>query len=617
MPTRIVQFLKSPWTGGINTAVDPGALPDNDLQIADNVVFTTSGSRKKREGISYFDEVSAPPSVISRSSSGTTRTLVFDASLIIVSPANQKLVVGERIEVTTTASSGNQLQYVTSASNAIIISITTTTLSNDTITYTFTGAASLTEGATATSQLFVTRNASYIDLMDYWRYDADFVKQQLLMAFSDQGKMFYHDVVGRRVEVISGATPYTSAITKATSIVFNDRYIVCVDGESNQPVYYRPESSATFLDVGGDVPNSSIVQEHLGRVWMNDKENRDRLHYSSTGDSDEWGGVGDSGAIDIVPGDGDPDGITAIYKSFKGTLFVAKGTKLYRIDGDSPENFAVTPVTKGLGCVNHKAAASVDLDDVVFMSKKGVHTLATTQSYGDFQQSFLSAKIQPTFTSRFNPLRFSYVQSAYVPDLNAVFFAVSENNEEENNDLYVFNVINKEWCRWPDLSCQSIATRYNQISQTKLILGTNQSRVAQAQNGEFSDFDDVGIPYRIKTGAIYPSGDPTKISAFKYVGFLFRPLGEFRFVATCKIDNYPVQNIAFEEEVSGDILGVDFLLGTSVLGRSNSFAAFRLPIDGIGRGITIDITQADADESVEIYGFFVGYEPAEDSQETL
>jgi hypothetical protein len=44
-----------PWAGGLNTSVDPIILDPQDLTVADNIVFTNSGSRKKRGGQARYN----------------------------------------------------------------------------------------------------------------------------------------------------------------------------------------------------------------------------------------------------------------------------------------------------------------------------------------------------------------------------------------------------------------------------------------------------------------------------------------------------------------------------------------------------------------------------------
>ena len=96
MPKRTQKYNKLPWTGGINDSVDSGLLPDNDLVQADNVTIGVSGSRLKREGISFFDQLTVP-SASSVTRAGTTITVVFSAD--VITATNKKFVVGEKIAV--------------------------------------------------------------------------------------------------------------------------------------------------------------------------------------------------------------------------------------------------------------------------------------------------------------------------------------------------------------------------------------------------------------------------------------------------------------------------------------------------------------------------------------
>ncbi len=70
-----------PWVGGINTSVDPGVLNSQELVQADNVQFSSTGARIKREALEHLDKDTAAPDF--RSSSGTTRTLKWTTSSLI------------------------------------------------------------------------------------------------------------------------------------------------------------------------------------------------------------------------------------------------------------------------------------------------------------------------------------------------------------------------------------------------------------------------------------------------------------------------------------------------------------------------------------------------------
>jgi len=53
---RVRSYLRLyPWSGGLNTSVDPFIMDPQQLQIADNLIFTNSNTRKKRGGQARFN----------------------------------------------------------------------------------------------------------------------------------------------------------------------------------------------------------------------------------------------------------------------------------------------------------------------------------------------------------------------------------------------------------------------------------------------------------------------------------------------------------------------------------------------------------------------------------
>lgn len=607
MPLRTQTFTQIPWNGGLNDSIDPGLLPANDLQACDNVVFTTSGARIKRSAFNYLD--TAIPAVTNRASSGTTRTLTF-ASTITGGGTDQLFVVGEKILVTTTVTSGNEYTYYTT-STATVASVPTAT------TLTYTGSGSLTETTTATSTITITRNAKYIGAYDYWRSDASNVKQQIIVAISDQGKFFKYNTSGNRVEIAkdSGATALVTSPTMVNFEVMNETLIIAFDGVGNTPKKYLPETDVEWRDLDGSPPDFSVMRMHQGRLFANDKTNKDRLHYSPPGSINEWQGAGDSGAIDIFPGDGDQEGLVTIQPPFKGQLFIGKYGRLYRLLGSSPDDYYPSLVTSGLGSLSQKAVVEIDLDDEVFLSARGIHSLSATDQFGDFDAEFLSRPIQNTFKT-FVSGNLKYTQAVYLPNLNSILFSVTEDGSTSQSALWGFNTEEKKWYRWPGIDAQSL-TKYRVGVADNVLIGTSQSRLLVQQSNLFTDFNTTPYNYRIKTGTIYPSGNPQTWNGFKKFSLYYKPKGTFTFTVIIRIDNQPGQAMTFSQTAGGDLLGTTFRCGTSHLGSSNVLAPYERQVDGYGRGCTIEVEASGTNEQVEIYGFSIEYEVAGKSQETL
>lgn len=679
MAQRTRKYLKSPWTGGINDSVDAGLLPDNDLVQADNVTLGISGSRLKREGISYFDQLTVPAATsVTRSS--TTVTITFASNIETLS--NKIFVVGEKINVVCADAQFSRSDAVVSAVPAA-----------NQIQYVVASAPT----AASTTLTTITRTASIVGIKDFWYYDpSSDAKNQYIIAVNSDAQVFRFTINGERilltnktnavtftdagdlvtltahglvigdpvgftsitsttgistnttyyVQSVPSADTFTLSATRGGSLlplttngsgtlvspqftqdinsasfsVMNEKLVITFDGIDNFPKCFDPQTDATVIrGVLGACPNASIICEapHLGRAWMNDKTIKEQLFYSGSYDFDKWNGYDDSGVLNIGYGDGSPSGINAIHPPFKGNLFVTKSSSIYRLDGAYVEDINIIQVSTGIGGVGHQAVASIDLDDVAYMSYKGIHSLAATSAYGAFEGSFISDKIQTAF-SEWTSGRLKYTSAIYIPTLNSIFFSIaSADFDDENQDsLWLFNTKFKEWSRWPNIQAKSLG-RYDADGKAKLLIGRYDGRVAVAQNGDYTDYDNTAIQYTVKSGTIYSDGNPDSVKAFKRVGFILRPKGDYSFTARVKVDNYESQAMNFIQSPGGALLGVDFYLGVSNLAFSNVLAPFTLPIDGIGRGIQLTIENTSVEQQVEIYGLVIEYEQASDSQETV
>lgn len=601
MPRSTQVFIQAPWSGGVNTSVDPGVLPANDLVQADNVVFATNGSRLKREGFDFFDSYTVPASV-SRSSTGTTRTIVFASDV----EATDIFHVGETITIT---GAGNA-NY--NNASCVIATVSTTT-----ITYTFSGASSLSESTTADTGITTARNYSIIATHDYWYYDAGNTrKSQVVMAVSSRGHFYSYTTSGVRTYIPKDASATALAISTLTSAdmkTFNNKCIIAMSGDGNTLKYYDATGTTAWFDVPG-APDGEFLQEHLGRLWTNDKQDKDYLHFCETFDETKWLGVGDSGALYVGIEDGDSVGISAIFPPFKGSLIIGKGEKIMRIDGDAPENFIVTPMTNGVGTVNHKAVVAVDFDDVYYLSRRGFHSLLATNATGEFEGNFLSSKIQPTFKS-WNTEKLNLTQGVYIEGLNSVAWGVSEQGQTGLSALWLYNpAVNQgEWYRWPDLNPTSVGKiLLNKVS--RVLIGTSNGRIKIGQNGLYDD-DPASYTYRVKTGAIYPDGNPQTIKGFKRVSLLFKQRGRYSFQMYFRVDNQPPQAMTFTQSIDGDELGTQFVLGQSILGSDSVLAPVTKQVVGYGRGCTIELAQSGSDSQVEIYGYMIEYELADIADE--
>lgn len=618
MPARTQLFQLLPWIGGVNTSQDDSLIPPNQLVRADNCIFDTKGSRKKREGIKYnWDNVTT--------SSASIRGL-------------HEFYFG---------SQSKSKRLLSIASNRAVRSYTTGGIAT---VLTDSGLPWTGEIGQTSFQTFNNRAIMAVDgasnLVKVW--------DGITANVEDLRTVFDHKVAtnGRssvgttRTIVLNG--PFTgvagdyvvvSAASFATAAQFNGTYLVDSVSNTNVPndtiTYTAPSSltegpvSDSTLTVDGVAPQASAVREHIGRLWCNDKTNRDRVHFSGAFNHLQWLGLGDSGAMDIGVGDGDPEGIVAIFPTFKGVLFIAKRTKLYKVSGASPETFVVELVSSGIGCASHSSVAQVDQDDMFFVSDKGVHSVTATNNFGDFNSSYISSDIQRTFNEQFSKQNLKYCWGAYLPAINSVAFTFTDTNLPQavntnlavNNAVWLYNIPFKSWYRWFDVPCQSMIVA-SDADRGRFYFGTHTSRVIKSFIGNNYDTTASGvntsIKYTVTSGQINVDGSLYSVKGFKRFILYYKPDGANNVNVSIQIDNFPldsVNTLVFNEQPSATLLGSTFILGQSLLGDDTRLASYTKHIEGFGRSFRVIIEQDELNAQLDIQGFAIEFEAAGNSPE--
>ena len=209
-------------------------------------------------------------------------------------------------------------------------------------------------------------------------------------------------------------------------------------------------------NLGGTPPNFAFGTWHKNRAWAAGVvTNPSRLYYSQLLDEAAWsGGASGSaaGSIDIDPDDGDR--ITGL-RSHKNELLVMKGPNtgsIHRITGSSDtgsDAFARTPYVKGLGSVNHNGMIVVG-DDVLFVSSRGIHSLAATAAFGDYVEAFLARPILTYFQDSLNHMVLNQTWGAnYATKGIALWtFAPSGSSTKSVTLVYDYRFQPGRWASW-------------------------------------------------------------------------------------------------------------------------------------------------------------------------
>lgn len=620
MPLRTQLFQQLPWSGGVNTNDDPALIEPGQLVRGDNIVMGTRLSKKPRDGFAYnWDSILESDSSIVGLHEYWFGTNTKTKRFVSVNSAGE--VKAYTSGGTATILTVNGKAWEGTIDDASIITFNNKCIiavngQDNLIKYWDGASSSIEDLPNATNQALYTNGRSSTG-----------VTRTLVLSETFKGLVgdyiIVRDASGANASFYNGTYQVTSV---STSNVADDTITYIGVG-----ALVEASAADTTLRVDGTAPKASKLREHLGRIFCNDKDNIDRVHYSGSFDHTMWLGFGDSAALDIGIGDGDPEGVSAISPPFKGEIFIGKRTKLYRIRGATPETFQIELITNGIGCVSHNSFALVDQDDLVFVSDKGVHSMNTTSNYGDFSGAYLSKDIQKTFLDNFPKERLKYTKAAYNPALNSIAFAFTDSNPptfentslEINNTVWLYNVLLKGWYRWLDVPCESLICA-DDTDTKRFYFGSHKNKIIQTATGADYDVDydgnRQGISTYVRTGQILVDGSLFTVKGFKRFILYYRANGSHNIQVQCKIDNIPVDSVntlVFDEQGSGDLLGVDFVLGQSVLGAQTKLAPYSRSIDGFGRSIEITVIQDGINQEAEIQGFAIEYETAGTSPEVV
>jgi hypothetical protein len=202
----------------------------------------------------------------------------------------------------------------------------------------------------------------------------------------------------------------------------NDKLIVA-DG-NNAPTVFNTSFAATDVSSGGGGEVSTAVtgakfvavfKDHMFYAGMSN--NKQEVVFSVPFDEDNFATGSGAGSFKV------DDTITGL-KVFREDLFVFCQDRIFKLSGTSSSNFAVTPVTRNIGCVNGQTIQEF-AGDLIFLAPDGLRTVAGTARIGDVELGTISSPVQSVFNN--NIANASGFRSLVIPNKTQyrVFFTKS------------------------------------------------------------------------------------------------------------------------------------------------------------------------------------------------
>jgi len=164
--------------------------------------------------------------------------------------------------------------------------------------------------------------------------------------------------------------------------------IVVVDGV-NDPTVFNSSISATDITASA-VEGASIVvafREHMFYAGMSSTPQE--VVFSQPFDEDAFSSGSGAGSFKV-------DDTVVGLKVFRDNLFIFCENRIFKLSGSSSANFAVSAVTRDIGCINGKTIQEF-AGDLIFLGPDGLRTVAGTARIGDVELGTISSNVQSIF----------------------------------------------------------------------------------------------------------------------------------------------------------------------------------------------------------------------------
>jgi len=199
---------------------------------------------------------------------------------------------------------------------------------------------------------------------------------------------------GTHLEVSTGSgwTSISSTKTDGGKYVF-DKYewdgtekIVGANGLDRAFTY--DGSSFTTLS-STQLPSSpSTVTEHKGRLFFGE-ENDGNITYTAPYEENDGSPANGAGQIRI-------NDIFVGMRSFRENLIIFCKNSIWRLEGSSPGDYTLKPITRRIGCVAPHSIQEI-AGELLFLGPDGLRTIAATDKIGDVALDNVSKPVQSLF----------------------------------------------------------------------------------------------------------------------------------------------------------------------------------------------------------------------------
>ena len=202
--------------------------------------------------------------------------------------------------------------------------------------------------------------------------------------------------------------------------------IVVVDG-ANAPTVFNSSLAATDVSES-TVSGSKFVASFKNHMFYAGKSTtKQEVIFSQPFDEDAFSSGSGAGSFKV-------DDTVVGLKVFRDDLFIFCETRIFKLTGTSSSNFAVTSVTRNIGCINGDTIQEF-AGDLIFLGPDGLRTIAGTARIGDVELGTISSNVQSIFNDNLSSA--SEFDSVVIPEKTQyrIFFTKSGTAENQTKGV--------------------------------------------------------------------------------------------------------------------------------------------------------------------------------------
>jgi len=202
--------------------------------------------------------------------------------------------------------------------------------------------------------------------------------------------------------------------------------IIVVDG-TNAPTVFNSSLAATDVSDSSVVGSKFVVSHRNHMFYAGKSTTKQEVIFSVPFDEDSFNTGQGAGSFKV------DDEITGL-KVFRDDLFIFCETRIFKLSGSSSSNFAVSDVTRDIGCINGDTIQEF-AGDLIFLGPDGLRTIAGTARIGDVELGTISSNVQSIFND--NIASASEFDSVVITDKTQyrIFFTKSSVGENQTKGV--------------------------------------------------------------------------------------------------------------------------------------------------------------------------------------